>query len=113
MHLMFHIVRATHAGGAHHKLALDALRHLEGTDANLWQRLFLRHCGLYLEGAAAPDDEFKDFRNHVLYTRDGYWGGAPEKVLSWYHHVVDALAVEDWPTAVYCAGVLSHYFMDP
>ena len=113
MHLLFHIVRAAHAGGTHHKLALDALRHLECTDADLWQRLFLRHSGLYLEGASAPDDEFKDFQNHVLHPRDGFWGGAPEKVRSWYHHVVEALGVEDWPTAVYCAGVLSHYFTDP
>ncbi len=113
MHLLFHIVYATHANGTHHKLALDALRHLKGTDADYWQRVFLAHAKLYLEGAEAPDEQFKDFENHVLHTRDGLWGGAPEKVRSWYHHVVDALAVEDWPTAVYCAGVLSHYHTDP
>ncbi len=113
MHPLFHIVYAAHARATHHKLALDALRSLECTDADLWQRLFLRHCGLYLEGATAPDEEFKDFGNHVLHTRDGFWGGAPAKVASWYHHVVEALRLEDWPTAVYCAGVLGHYFMDP
>jgi hypothetical protein len=113
MHLIFHVVRAGHATGTHHKLALDALRQLRCTDADYWQRLFLLHARLYLEGAKAPDEEFKDFQNHVLHTRDGFWGGAPEKVRSWYHHVVEALSVEDWPTAVYCAGVLSHYFMDP
>jgi len=113
MHLLFHIVYAAHANGTHHKLALDALRHLDCTDADLWRRVFLRHSGLYLEGAVAPDTEFKDFQNHVLHTRDGYWGGAPEKVRSWYHHVVEALSLKDWPTAVYCAGALSHYFVDP
>jgi hypothetical protein len=113
MHLLFHIVYGTHAGGTHHKLALDALRHLQSTDADYWQRLFLRHARLYLEGAEAPDEEFKDFENHVLHPRDGLWGGAPEKVRSWYDHVVEALALEDWPTAVYCAGVLSHYYTDP
>ena len=113
MHLLFHIVHAAHANGTHHKLALDALRHLKCTDSDYWQRVFLLHAKLYLEGSKAPDEEFKDFQNHVLHTRDGFWGGAPEKVRSWYHHVVEALAVEDWPTAVYCAGVLSHYFMDP
>jgi hypothetical protein len=112
MHLLFHIVYAAHANGTHHKLALDALRNLGCTDADYWQRVFLQHARLYLEGATAPDRDFKDFENHVLHTRDGFWGGAPEKVRSWYHHVVEALAVEDWPTAVYCAGVLSHYFMD-
>jgi hypothetical protein len=113
MHLLFHIVYGAHAGGTHHKLALDALRHLRCTDADYWQRVFLAHARLYLEGAEAPDDDFKDFENHVLHVRDGLWGGAPEKVRSWYHHVVEALAAEDWSTAVYCAGVLSHYFTDP
>src|SRR5262249_23669551 len=109
----FHVVYRAHAGGTHHKLALDALCHLKGTDADYWQRVFLLHAGLYLEGAEAPDDDFKDYENHVLHTRDGLWGGAPEKVRSWYHHVVEALSVEDWPTAAYCAGVLSHYYSDP
>ncbi len=113
MHPLFHIVYGAHAGSSHHKLALDALRHLQCTDADYWQRVFLAHARLYLEGAEAPDDDFKDFENHVLQTRDGLWGGAPEKVRSWYHHVVEALSKEDWPTAVYCAGVLSHYYTDP
>ena len=51
----------------------------QGMDADLWQRLFLGHAKLYLEGSKAPDNEFKDFKNHVLHTRDGYWGGAPDK----------------------------------
>jgi Domain of unknown function (DUF4332) len=75
--------------------------------------LFLRYADLYLEGAKAPDLEFKDFKNHVLHTRDDYWGGAPHKVVSWYQHLVEGLSQEDWPTAVYCAGVLSHYYTDP
>lgn len=113
MNLLFRIVYAAHARGTHHKLALDALRHLTCMDADLWQRMFLAHAKLYLEGAKAPDDEFKDFKNHVLHTRDGFWGGAPEKVRSWYHHLVEGLALQDWPTAAYCAGVLSHYYTDP
>jgi Domain of unknown function (DUF4332) len=113
MHPLFHIVYGAHANGTHHKLALDALRHLQCEDADAWRRVFLAHTGLYLEGAKAPDDDFKDFENHVLHPRDGLWGGAPEKVLSWYQHVVEALKVGDWPTAAYCAGVLSHYYTDP
>ena len=79
MNLLFRIVYAAHASGTHHKLALDALRHLKGMDVDLWQRLFLQHAKLYLEGSKAPDNEFKDFKNHVLHTRDGYWGGAPRR----------------------------------
>jgi hypothetical protein len=113
MSLLFRIVYAAHARGTHHKLALDAVHNLKCMDHDLWQRMFLAHAGLYLEGSKAPDDEFKDFKNHVLHTRDGFWGGAPEKVRSWYQHLVDALSLQDWPTAVYCAGVLSHYYTDP
>lgn len=113
MNLLFRIVYAAHAKGTHHKLALDALRNLKCMDHDLWQRAFLAHAKLYLEGSKAPDIDFKDFKNHVLHTRDGFWGGAPEKARSWYHHLVEALVVQDWPTAVYCAGVLSHYYTDP
>lgn len=113
MNLLFRIVYAGHAAGTHHKLALDALRHLQVADAELWQRLFLAHAKPYLQGSKAPDNEFKDFRNHVLHTRDNYWGGAPDKVRSWYQHLVEALAQQDWQTAVYNAGVLSHYYTDP
>jgi hypothetical protein len=113
MNLLFRIVYAAHARGTHHKLALDALRNLGCPDHDLWQRLFLAHAKLYLEGSKAPDDDFRDFKNHVLHTRDGFWGGAPEKARSWYQHLVEALALKDWPTAAYCAGVLSHYYTDP
>ena len=113
MNLLFRIVYAAHARGTHHKLALDALRNLQCVDHDRWQRSFLAHANLYLEGSKAPDDQFKDFKNHVLHVRDGLWGGAPDKARSWYHHLVDALNVSDWPTAAYCAGVLSHYYTDP
>jgi len=113
MDLIFRIVYAAHANGTHHKLALDALRFLSATDADAWRKVFLKHAELYLEGSKAPDTEFKDFKNHVLHVRDGYWGGAPEKVQSWYGHLVDALRHNDWAQAAYAAGVLSHYVTDP
>src|SRR5690242_3662582 len=113
MHPLYHILYRTHASSTHQKLALAALGRLACSDAQLWQRLFLEHAALYLEGAEAPDRDFKDFKNHVLYPREGYWGGAPRKVVSWYQHLLEALGQEDWQTAVYCAGVLSHYYTDP
>jgi hypothetical protein len=113
MHILFRIIYAAHASGTHHKLALDALRHLRCAQAEPWQRLFLDHAGLYLEGSKAPDNHFKDFKNHVLHPRDGFWGGAPDKVRSWYGQLVDALGQEQWPTAAYAAGVLGHYYTDP
>ncbi len=113
MSLIYRILRAAHARGTHHKLALDALHRMQSPDAAAWERLFLKHAELYMTGAKAPDDEFKDFKNHVLHPRDKYWGGAPEKVASWYEHLVAALRAENWSEAVWCAGVLSHYATDP
>jgi hypothetical protein len=113
MNTLFRVLYAAHAKGTHHKLALDGLRHLGGSDAEAWQRVFLKHAELLMLGAKAPDDEFKDFTNHVLHPRDNFWGGAPMKARSWYNHVVAALRQSDWPTAVYAAGVLSHYVSDP
>ncbi|MGD9785206.1 MAG: DUF4332 domain-containing protein [Hyphomicrobiaceae bacterium] len=113
MSLLFRVIRAAHATGTHHKLALDALRRIHREDAEAWQRLFLKHATVYLAGSKAPDTEFKDFKNHVLHVADGYWGGAPEKAEAWYAHLVTALGDGNWQEAAYCAGVLSHYVTDP
>ncbi|MGI9406827.1 MAG: DUF4332 domain-containing protein [Hyphomicrobiaceae bacterium] len=113
MSLLFKILYATHANGTHHKLALDALHHLRDPNAEAWRKVFLKHAETYLEGSKAPDKEFKDFTNHVLHVRDGYWGGAAEKATNWYGHVVVALKNKKWDEAVYAAGVLSHYYTDP
>lgn len=113
MSLLFSIVYAAHANGTHHKLALDALRYLPRADAEPWRRVFLKYADVYMTGSKAPDTEFKDFKNHVLHVRDNFWGGAPEKVASWYGHVVEALQEKDFERAVYAAGVLSHYYTDP
>jgi predicted flap endonuclease-1-like 5' DNA nuclease len=113
MTLLFRVVYAAHANGTHHKLALDALRDLTEPVAENWRRLFLAHAKLFLDGAKAPDTQFKDFKNHVLHVRDDYWGGAPEKARNWYGHLVRALQESNWEEAVWCAGVLSHYVTDP
>ncbi len=113
MSLLYRIVYAAHANGTHHKLALDALNLLQGPDAPRWQNLFLKHSKVYLEGSKAPDNTFKDFKNHVLHVRDGYWGGAPEKAEAWYDKLLKSLRSEAWADAAYTAGVLSHYYTDP
>lgn len=113
MSLLFRVIYAAHATGSHHKLALDALQRLTRADAEAWSRVFLKHAKLYLEGSKAPDNEFKDFKNHVLHVEDGYWGGAPETCERWYTKLVTALRERNWAEAVWCAGVLSHYVTDP
>jgi len=113
MNLLFRIVYAVHARGTHHKLALDALESLTCEHRKRWQRLLLRHVEAYLRGAKAPDDEFKDFKNHVLHVHDGYWGGAPDAAERWYARLVEELKGERWAEAAFAAGVLGHYYTDP
>mgnify|MGYP000846218284 CR=1 FL=1 len=113
MDLLFRIIYAAHARGTHHKLALDGLRYLSGPTGTAWKRVLLKHAKDLIAGSKAPDDEFKDFKNHVLHVRDGFWGGAPEKARSWYGHLVEVLEGQDWRSAAWCAGILSHYVTDP
>jgi predicted flap endonuclease-1-like 5' DNA nuclease len=113
MSLLFSIIRAVHATGSHHKLALDALAELRHPDAAGWQRLFLKHADVYLTASKLPDTEFKDFKNHVLHVRENFWGGAPERAQHWYGELVEDLKGERWADAIRAAGILSHYVVDP
>ena len=113
MSLLYNVLFANECTSTHHKLALDALRHLEDEDAALWRNLFLYYFDAYLDGSIAPDKTFKDFRNHVLYVQDNYWGGACHKANEWYVKTVRHLKRGAWSKAAYSAGVLSHYFTDP
>jgi predicted flap endonuclease-1-like 5' DNA nuclease len=97
----------------HHKLILDALRHLRRDDAQAWRRVFLKHGESLLAGATAPDSQFKDFRNHVVHVREKCWGGAVESAETWYRHTVEALQAKQWAKAAFAAGALSHYYADP
>ena len=113
MSLLFRVVLSTACRSTHHRLALDALRHLRGADAERWTDLILHHYRGYLTGSKAPDDQFKDFRNHVLHVSENNWGGAISEATRWYGRTVDALRRREWSEAVYSAGVLSHYLSDP
>ena len=97
----------------HHRLALLALARLEGETGAQWRDVFLAHYEAYFAGAKAPDEVFKDFKNHVLHVRDGFWGGAPQAAAQWYARTVTALRAQDWPVAAYNGGVMSHYLVDP
>lgn len=97
----------------HHRLALLALARLEGETGARWRDLFLAHYEPYFAGAKAPDEVFKDFKNHVLHVRDGFWGGAAQAAAQWYARTVTALRAQDWPAAAYNGGVMSHYLVDP
>jgi hypothetical protein len=113
MSLTLNLIFASKAKSTHHMLALDALRHLRGAGAEKWRDLFLSYFANYLQGAKAPDDEFKDFKNHVLHVSDNFWGGAVNAAKNWYGHLLCELRAKNWSEAAYCAGVLSHYYTDP
>jgi predicted flap endonuclease-1-like 5' DNA nuclease len=113
MGVFYRLVMSSVCRSNHHRLAIEALPQLKGPHAALWHDLLLHHHKEYLEGAKAPDEVFKDFKNHVLHVREGDWGGAPQAAREWYRRTVRALVQKDWPHAAYCAGVMSHYIVDP
>lgn len=113
MSLLLNVIFASHARSTHHKLALDALRHLQCDEAAQWTDLILSQHAAYLEGAKAPDDDFKDFKNHVLHVKENFWGGAVSSTEHWYGQFIDHLRSSEWKEAAYAAGVLSHYYSDP
>ncbi len=91
----------------HHRVAIEAVRYLDENLANLFLKFYER----LLEGSTAPDENFKDYKNHVLYMPEK-WGGAPKAVNDWFNKTVSALKNKKWEKAVYAAGVMSHYFAD-
>ena len=113
MSLLLNVIFASHARSTHHKLALDALRHLQGDEAAQWADVIISQHAAYLEGAKAPDDDFKDFKNHVLHVKENFWGGAVSSAEHWYGQFIDHLRSAEWKEAAYAAGVLSHYYSDP
>ncbi len=112
MSLYFRTLYAWKCKGTHHKLAMDALRLLEGKEPQKWRNLFLKHAESYLTGSKDPDKKFKDFRNHVLHVGDNYWGGAIKATHKWYAEARQAFADGRWREGVYATGVMSHYFTD-
>jgi len=113
MSLLYAVVFSSRCRSNHHRLAVDALRHLRSPDAERWRNLLLNFHADYLKGAKAPDEEFKDFKNHVLHVRDKDWGGAVDACNEWYRRLVRAIQAKDWKQVAWCAGVMSHYYVDP
>jgi predicted flap endonuclease-1-like 5' DNA nuclease len=111
--LLYEVLFAWKCNSTHHKLALDALRHLRCAHAERWRDLFLGRIEPYLAGSKAPDNDFKDFKNHVLHVEENFWGGAVAAAQHWYQKTSAALAARNWSDFVYSAGVLSHYYSDP
>ena len=64
MSLLFRVVFANECTSTHHKLALDALRHLKDEDAQQWQNLFLYSSPipscLFMPPNLTPSDDVVD-----------------------------------------------------
>ena len=106
------LVRAAASSTCHDRMAFEATERLTIDDAEAWRRLFLRHAQVFSLGANAPDIDFRDFKNHVLFPADRSWGGAAAKAQCWYRNLLTALQKQEWNNVAYCAGVLSHYVTD-
>lgn len=113
MTLLERVIRAHRCRSTHHFIAFDALSLIAGDEAEGWKSLMLVHHEHLLKGAKAPDDTFKDFKNHVLHVGEGEWGGARAKASEWYAVAVDLLRRKRWSDAAWALGVLSHYYADP
>ncbi|MEL6106160.1 MAG: zinc dependent phospholipase C family protein [Planctomycetota bacterium] len=106
------IVRRGLATGTHQRFAIDALDVIEGEAGHRLSRWLLRHHRAYLRGAIDPDVRFRDFHNHVLHAREGFWGGAIRVAQQWHDRLRRHLSAERFRDAAHAAGVLSHYVTD-
>lgn len=113
MRWLLAVLRAAHLRHTHHRFAIDALSLVQTEAGRRLARWLVRYHGRYLAGALDPDVRFRDYHNHFVQVRDGYWGGAPRVAHQWYDRLQRYLRRDRWSDAAHAAGVLSHYFTDP
>ncbi|OUW84261.1 MAG: hypothetical protein CBD74_04570 [Saprospirales bacterium TMED214] len=106
-------LKRVHCSSTHHYFALDALPLVQTPAGKRLVRVLLRHHRRYLLGATDPDVRFRDYQNHVIHVKNGYWGGAPRMAHKWYDRMQRYLRTNRFSDAAHAAGVLSHYFTDP
>ncbi len=113
MSFLLSVLRAAHCRSTHHYFAIDSTKYVDTVAGRRLVNVFLKHHERFLAGAKDPDDRFRDFQNHCVHVRTGYWGGAPRLALTWYERMRDYLVHGRYADAAYAAGVMSHYFTDP
>ena len=96
--LLQNVIVAHRCRSTHHFMAMEALNLIDGPDAQDWRNLLLSEHMWLLEGAKAPDTDFKDFKNHVLHVSEGNWGGAQDAATEWYGRSVEALRAKNGAT---------------
>lgn len=55
MSLLYAVVFASRCRSNHHRIAVDALRHLQSAEGAQWRDMLLHYHADYLSGAKAPD----------------------------------------------------------
>jgi hypothetical protein len=113
MSFLLSVLRAVHCRSTHHYFAIDSTKYVDTDAGRRLVSILLKHHERFLAGAKDPDDRFRDFQNHCVHVRTGYWGGAPRLALTWYERTRDYLVHGRYADAAYAAGVMSHYFTDP
>lgn len=112
MNRLHRIIRNVHCLGTHQRFAVDALPMIQSDAGKRFSAWLLYYYRSFLRGAIDPDVRFRDYHNHVLHVRDGYWGGAPRVAHQWYERLQKYLRAERFRDAAHAAGVLSHYVTD-
>lgn len=113
MSFLLSVLRAAHCRSTHHFFVIDSTKYVDTVAGRRLVSLLLKHHERFLAGAKDPDDRFRDFQNHCVHVRTGYWGGAPRLAVTWYDRMRDYLIQGRYGDAAYAAGVMSHYFTDP
>lgn len=113
MSFLLSVLRAAHCRSTHHYFVVDSTKYVDTVAGRRFVSILLKHHERFLAGAKDPDDRFRDFQNHCVHVRTGYWGGAPRLALTWYERTRDYLVNGRYADAAYAAGVMSHYFTDP
>lgn len=108
MHPLFHFLIRWKCKSVFHKLALGALRDLDGPAAQAWQSLLLWKIEPFLDGVDAPFEEFRDFTNHSFDPKEP-WGTAPRLATKWYFQAREAFDARDWPEGTRRSGILLRY----
>jgi len=84
MSFLLSVLRAAHCRSTHHHFAIDSTRYVDTAAGKRLVNILLKHHERFFAGAEDPDGRFRDFQNHCVHVRTGYWGGAPRLALTWY-----------------------------
>ncbi len=105
--LYLSILKRFASRSTHHWLALKATENLDEP----CKTALLYYVKDLLKGAKDPDDTLHDWYNHIFHPPS--YGGALKRIKELYGELIEKLKKEDWKSATYLLGLISHYISDP